>query len=115
MRRSDRAARYARRRTIMERVETIETLSRDEDRRRDAQVEIVPQIYILLECDRPAAASSRHLLRGIASIDLGRSAARVAERTGSSLELGVPDARMSQPHARIARREGKWTIEDAGS
>jgi DNA-binding NtrC family response regulator len=100
---------------MAERVETIETLSRDEDRRREATVEIVPQLYILLECDRPAAASSRHLLRGIESVDVGRAAVRGAGRTGDALELGVPDARMSQPHARIGRRDGKWILEDAGS
>src|SRR5688500_8159264 len=95
--------------------ERVETLSRDEERRRDAREEHVPQLYVLLECDRPAAASSRHLLRGIETVELARAGHRGAARRGGALELGVPDGRMSQPHARIARRDGRWLIEDAGS
>jgi DNA-binding NtrC family response regulator len=31
------------------------------------------------------------------------------------LTLGVPDARMSSPHARVVQRDGRWTAEDVDS
>ena len=75
-----------------------------------------PTLIWLTECDEPLAPSSRHLLDEIDLVTLGRgprSCRRLAaERT---LELRVPDRRMSGEHARLVRRGGGWLLEDRGS
>ena len=93
-----------------------QTLSRDDDdpgARGEAAG--VPLLYVLLECDRPLAGSSRHRLDGIDRVELGRADGRSATRQGSVLTIGVPDGRMSQRHARLVRRGDGWVAEDAGS
>ncbi|HEV7557224.1 MAG TPA: sigma 54-interacting transcriptional regulator [Kofleriaceae bacterium] len=92
-----------------------ETLSRDDDPRPIGHGSHVPVLLLVLECERPAAGSARHDLTGIARVDLSRATERQVHRDGDVLELGVPDARMSEPHASMIRRNGRWIIEDAGS
>jgi DNA-binding NtrC family response regulator len=74
-----------------------------------------PQLFVLLECDRPLALSTRHSLAGIDTVVLGRGAERGASRDRRTLELRIPDPWMSSTHAAIARRHGSWVLEDAGS
>ena len=93
----------------------MKTLSRDDDSQPVARAGHVPQLYVLLECDRPAAGSSRHALAGLAHVEIGRGARRQATRDGDRLVLAVPDGRMSEQHARLVREDGRWIAEDAGS
>jgi transcriptional regulator with AAA-type ATPase domain len=78
-----------------------------------------PHLLVALECDRPTALSSRHLLGQGGSVVLGRGAARGAIRTGdhraTKLELKIPDPRMSSVHAKIDGALGRWRITDLGS
>jgi sigma-54 dependent transcriptional regulator, acetoin dehydrogenase operon transcriptional activator AcoR len=87
--------------------------------RRPATVRHVPYLYLLLECDRPLAGSTRHELSGLGTVELGRGDARRILRTGESgegkLELQLPDGLMSSAHARLTRIVGRWVIEDLGS
>ena len=89
------------------------TAGGDDDARR-----AVPQLIVALECDRPLAASTRHLLADTAEVRIGRGdrrATRIAEAGVRRLELGVPDASMSVAHARLLAVRGRWIVEDAGS
>jgi transcriptional regulator of acetoin/glycerol metabolism len=95
---------------------TSTTVSRDDGDGDEAAPQAVgPVLLLLLECDRPLASSSRHLLADLDQVTLGRGDARRAARTGRTLALEVPDARMSQAHARMVRAGNRWAIEDAGS
>src|SRR5689334_17928205 len=69
----------------------------------------------LLDAGAPLAAPSRHALDGVTLVELGRSERASAARDGGRLVLGVPDARMSERHARLVVRAGRWLVEDAGS
>ena len=93
----------------------MKTLTRDEDRQLADRDVAVPQLYVLVECDRIPAGSSRHLLDGITRVDIGRGDRRVTHRTGQTLSLEIPDARMSQPHARLVKQGESWVAEDSGS
>jgi transcriptional regulator with AAA-type ATPase domain len=72
-------------------------------------------LYLLLECDRPRAASARHVLGGLDRVRIGRAGDRESGRAGVELDLGVPDSRMSQEHAVLVRELGRWIALDAGS
>jgi DNA-binding NtrC family response regulator len=78
-----------------------------------------PHLVVVLECDRPLSGSSRHSLRGIAEVTLGRGPERTAMRQGERLTLTVPGRWMSAAHARIRRDvatgEGRWVLEDLDS
>jgi DNA-binding NtrC family response regulator len=74
-----------------------------------------PYLIIVLECDRPLAGSSRHSLRGIDEVVLGRGEDRRAEREGNRLRLELPSAWMSATHARIRRAGANFQLEDLGS
>nr|HEX4312593.1 sigma 54-interacting transcriptional regulator [Kofleriaceae bacterium] len=97
--------------------QTISTVSvSDHDDAKSRHV--VPQLIVALECDRPLAASTRHLLADLAEVRIGRGdrvARRVAEAGVKRLELGVPDRAMSTGHARVLAVRGRWVFEDAGS
>jgi transcriptional regulator with GAF, ATPase, and Fis domain len=80
---------------------------------------VAPQIYVVLEGDRPLAGSSRHSLAGIDEVIVGRGAARRWERAlqvrKHLLALQIPDPWMSEPtHARLHLEHATW-IQDAGS
>ena len=93
------------------------TVTRDDDRRRPARDASVPQLFVLIECDRPSAGSARHVLRGVTRVEIGRDqrSKRSVRRSDGVLEVGVPDMQMSQPHARLVPRDGGWMLEDMGS
>jgi transcriptional regulator of acetoin/glycerol metabolism len=78
-----------------------------------------PQLFLVLECERPSCGSARHTLEGIDEVVIGRRATRSVERvlvgnTGR-LILGVPDRRMSAQHARLVRGPSGFVFEDLGS
>jgi hypothetical protein len=92
-----------------------QTLSREHDAGPDAREDVVPQLFVWIECDRPAAGSTRHVLDGVERVELGRGSERRTRRDRGTLSLTVPDGRMSEPHARFVREGGGWVVEDLGS
>lgn len=77
------------------------------------------RLYLVLEASRPLAGSARWSLADLDEARIGRGEARRARRSRdagiSLLSLEVPDARMSQSHARLARLGGRWVLEDLDS
>jgi DNA-binding NtrC family response regulator len=76
-----------------------------------------PAAYLIvaLESERPLSGSSRHALRGIDEVTLGRGDERLATREGRRLSLSLPSPWMSGLHARLVRGPEGWRLEDAGS
>lgn len=74
-----------------------------------------PYLVVALECDRPASGASRHALRGVDEVTIGRGDDRGATREGKRLAITVPDGWMSGAHARLTRAAGGWRVEDLGS
>jgi len=78
-----------------------------------------PYLFLVLECDRPAAGGARYALAGVDEVVIGRGnerrATHMAEGGKSRLVLSVPARSMSSLHARILRCDGGWALEDAGS
>jgi transcriptional regulator with GAF, ATPase, and Fis domain len=76
-------------------------------------------LTLALECDRPLVPPSRHFLRDVDVVLIGRddarSAERVSERGERRLILRVPSARMSARHFELVGALGRWTMRDAGS
>jgi DNA-binding NtrC family response regulator len=75
----------------------------------------VPYLFLLLECERPAAGSSRHSLLEVDEVLIGRGAARELSRSEGRLELRIPDPRLSSRHARLVREGRQFVLEDLGS
>jgi DNA-binding NtrC family response regulator len=72
-------------------------------------------LFAVLDCDRPSAGSTRHSLRAVSEVTIGRGPERAAAREGTRLALTSPSGWMSADHARL-RRDGRgWLLEDAGS
>jgi len=76
-------------------------------------------LYVVYEHTRPRNAPMRVWLGDAESITLGRGAIRSVEAQFDhdvrTLELKIPDARMSSRHARLMRVRGRWILEDLGS
>jgi transcriptional regulator of acetoin/glycerol metabolism len=98
---------------------TAGTLSHDDGGAPPAAAQTCAALYLCVECDRPRAGAARYALAGVDEVVIGRAAERGAALTDAAgravLRIGVPDARISSVHARLARREGVWVIEDAAS
>ena len=81
--------------------------------------ERVGLLVVALQADDPLAGSSRHLLRDVTSVAIGRGDQRVVNRSASggphSLTLSLPDSRLSREHVELALDEGRWLLRDAGS
>ncbi len=77
------------------------------------------QLIVVLECHRPLASGSRHLLADVDVVELGRGGEREVTRaeTGGRRVLSVrlADGAMSSPHARLLRVQGRWILEDQAS
>ncbi len=97
------------------------TMSQGSGTAKDAEAEVIPYLVVLLECQRPDAPSSRHLLRDTRLVRIGRgkgegSSRQVARETqDQSLSIAVPDKWMSSQHARLTNQFGRWFLEDANS
>ncbi len=74
-----------------------------------------PYLVVVLECDRPLCGSSRHSLRDVQEVTIGRGEDRSATRDGETLALVLPGGWMSSKHARIVREGGRFRLEDLGS
>jgi DNA-binding NtrC family response regulator len=77
----------------------------------------VPHLFLVLECDRPAAGGVRYGLEGVRTVELGRSNERSAhfDDATKTLTVGVPGRSMSATHARIVEKDGVFVVEDRGS
>src|SRR5688572_25634067 len=94
---------------------TDETLSEIDDASELRAAEPPPQLYLVLECERPLGGSSRHSLGGVDEVSIGRGKERGFGRRDGRLALAVPDPRMSVAHGRLSRAGEGWLAEDAGS
>jgi transcriptional regulator with AAA-type ATPase domain len=79
----------------------------------------VPHLFLVFECARPLGGAARYDLSQIEQVFIGRGSLRRVLRgmIGStrSLDVRVPDAHMSQQHARICRQGDVFFVEDLGS
>jgi transcriptional regulator of acetoin/glycerol metabolism len=92
----------------------------DVDVQRDTRATLrAPQLFLMIECERPSAGSARHTLEGIDEVVIGRRATRTVERVLAGnkgrLTLGVPDRRLSAQHARLVRGPSGFVFEDLRS
>jgi transcriptional regulator of acetoin/glycerol metabolism len=78
-----------------------------------------PQLVLVLERARLAAGGARYALGHIDRVTIGRAAVRVARRIVDdgrpTLEILIPDERISIRHARIDREGGAWRFVDCDS
>ena len=79
-----------------------------------------PTDYLVLglTCDQPLQPSARFVLSDLDEVVLGRGSHRGASRVEQKprrLVVQVDDPWMSSRHARIARVDGRWQLEDGGS
>ena len=82
---------------------------------RKVEPRYAPQLFIVVECDRLTAGSSRYSLADVDQVTLGRGPSREAERTPRALALRVPGGFMSTTHARVVRRGDAFVLQDASS
>ena len=75
----------------------------------------IPYLFLSMEAGRAIRGSGRFALDAIDVVELGRGDRRVASRVDRSLRITLPDAWMSQPHARLVRDGEAWRLEDLGS
>ena len=97
---------------------TDETLSLDHRTSSTWPLRQLPQLYVVLQCDRPTALPSRHELADVDEVLIGRGTGgfrRRDERGTRRLIIDVPDRRMSAAHARIWRSGDDFVLEDLGS
>jgi transcriptional regulator of acetoin/glycerol metabolism len=99
-------------------MDDTKTLSSDSALRETEDV-VQPQLLLVVERSRPAAGGAYHSLAKINRVTMGRSSVRSARRTHqdgmSTLEIGVPDTRISAAHATLERRGDDWILTDCGS
>ena len=73
-----------------------------------------PQLVLLLERGRPLAGGARHSLASIDRVTIGRGASRAARRVMDegrpTLQILVPDERISLHHAFIDRDARTWRL-----
>jgi DNA-binding NtrC family response regulator len=78
-----------------------------------------PYLFLVLRCDPPFGAASRHCLDGLDEVRFVRSREAAATRSRvdgrQCLELRLPDRSLSSTHACLMRELGHWTLEDQGS
>ena len=74
-----------------------------------------PHLFVALECDRPMAGPTRHLLADLEEVTIGRGATRSFTRAARRLQIALPDSRMSSLHARLVRVGDEWSISDENS
>jgi DNA-binding NtrC family response regulator len=82
-------------------------------------VPVRPQLFVIMECDRPLAGGARHSLTGVDEVVIGRGTERIAIRETvdgiSRLSLRIPSRSMSGLHARLLHRPEGWVLEDSHS
>ncbi|HEY2749405.1 MAG TPA: sigma 54-interacting transcriptional regulator, partial [Polyangia bacterium] len=93
---------------------TLSAVSLDE-LRHDSTASVADELLLIVECDRPLAASTRHRLGGIDEVELGRGAQRQSRRADGKLQIKIPDNRVSTVHAHLRREGDDLVLVDAGS
>jgi DNA-binding NtrC family response regulator len=95
------------------------TIRDDPTSRSSAEVPRLPHLFVVLECGRPLAGGASLRIEGVEEVVLGRGATRGAalqtENGRKRIALTIPDGRMSQRHASIARTKEGWVLSDLGS
>jgi sigma-54 dependent transcriptional regulator, acetoin dehydrogenase operon transcriptional activator AcoR len=74
----------------------------------------VAAIFVVLDAAVPAPGT-RHLLRGVDRVVIGRGSVAASQRSGSSLRIELADPRVSTEHAVIERALGDWVLRDLDS
>src|SRR5579864_7709534 len=78
-----------------------------------------PQLVLLLERARPLAGGARYTLAQIDRVTIGRgtlrSVRRIVDDGTPTLEIVIPDERVSLRHARIDRVGSTWRFVDCDS
>jgi hypothetical protein len=74
-----------------------------------------PCLFLTLRCDQPLSPGARFSFAEADDVIIGRASDLSLERSGRSLRIGIPDARMSASHVRLQRVLGAWLAEDQGS
>jgi len=78
-----------------------------------------PALVLALSCAPALLMPCRHLLGQVDEVVIGRGSEQRATRRRDGglrqLQLTLPDPRISSSHARLARLDGGWVIEDASS
>jgi transcriptional regulator with GAF, ATPase, and Fis domain len=79
----------------------------------------VSYLFLVLRCDPPLGAASRHCLDGLDEVRFLRSREPAVIRSRvdgrQCLELRLPDRLLSSTHARLTRALDRWTLVDEGS
>jgi len=87
--------------------------------RHSAPAPVRPQLFVVMECDRPLSGGARYELTDVDEVLIGRGRERgfIRERVGRRvrLNLRLPGRSLSTVHARIVHDRGDWILEDAGS
>ena len=76
---------------------------------------VPPQLIFLMDCERPLEPSSRHLLRSVDRLEIGRAAQRTVSRDQRGLRLSLPDRWLSSKHAALQREHDVWRVCDLES
>ncbi len=76
---------------------------------------VADELFVLFECDRPGAASTRSRLIGIDEVIIARGSRRSIEREHGRLRVTLPDGLVSSAHARLRRDGTAYIIEDLRS
>lgn len=91
----------------------MDTLTLMPEPSRDGRV-TVAALYVVIDAGAPRAGS-RHLLRGLDRVTIGRGPVHAAHRDRTQLRVALPDRHLSSEHVAIERGLGGWTIRDLGS
>ncbi len=75
----------------------------------------VAQLFVVLECARPVEPPLAIRLDEADTVVVARGEQRECAGDEGTLELRIPDARLSTLHARLRAAHRRWMIEDAGS
>jgi transcriptional regulator of acetoin/glycerol metabolism len=74
----------------------------------------VAALFVVIDARRPRA-STRHLLRDVERVVVGRGPGADARRDGKVLRLDLPDPHLSLDHVAIERALGGFVLRDLGS
>ena len=72
-------------------------------------------LFFVLAAGRPPGDSTRHSLADLDEVVIGRGGPRGWHRDGRRLTLCFDDLWMSEPHARLCRRDGRWRLDCGGA
>jgi DNA-binding NtrC family response regulator len=85
------------------------------DRTAESDAVPAPHLVVALLAGDPLITPSRHRLRGLEEVVLGRSDSRDVCRARTGLALALPDPWLSSQHARLRPVLRRWVIEDRTS